>query len=86
MALALSAMAQAATTLTISSWAPPKHGVNAIFWPALIAEMEKATEGRSRDQIWSCIPPAQYDLILDGAADMTWIFHGYAPVVLQQQR
>lgn len=82
MALALSAgIAHAATTLTISSWAPPKHGVNAIFWPALIAEMEKATDGRVTAEIKYGLasPPAQYDLILDGAADLTWIFHGYAP-------
>ena len=43
--------------------------------------MEKATEGRVTAEIKYGLasPPAQYDLILDGAADMTWIFHGYAP-------
>jgi len=30
----MAAMA-ADTTLTISSWAPPTHGVNAIIWPEL---------------------------------------------------
>ncbi len=74
--------AQAAdVTLTISSWAPPTHGMNAIAWPAVIAEIEKATEGRVTAEIKYGLasPPAQYDLILDGAADMTWIFHGYNP-------
>lgn len=68
-------------TLTISSWAPPTHGVNAILWPAMIKEIEKATEGRVTAEIKYGLasPPAQYDLILDGAADITWIFHGYTP-------
>ena len=68
-------------TLTISSWAPPTHGVNAIFWPNMIAEMEKATEGRVTAEIKYGLapPPAQFDIVLDGAADFTWIFHGYNP-------
>jgi len=82
-AVAVSALAaQAAeTTLTISSWAPPTHGANAIMWPALIAEIEAATEGRVTAEIKYGLasPPAQYDLILDGAADFAWIFHGYTP-------
>lgn len=82
-AFVLSAVtAQAAdVTLTISSWAPPTHGVNAILWPALIEEMEAATDGRVTAEIKYGLasPPAQYDLILDGAADLAWIFHGYTP-------
>lgn len=79
--MASAGMAHAATTLTISSWAPPTHGVNAIFWPALISEVENATDGRVTAEIKYGLasPPAQYDLILDGAADLTWIFHGYTP-------
>ncbi len=74
--------AQAAdVTLTISSWAPPTHGVNAIYWPALIDRIEEATGGRVSAEIkyGLAAPPAQYDLILDGAADFAWIFHGYTP-------
>lgn len=82
-ALAVSAFAAQAAdvTLTISSWAPPTHGMNAIAWPALIAEMEKATDGRVTAEIKYGLasPPAQYDLVLDGAADIAWIFHGYTP-------
>ena len=82
-ALALStATAFAAdVTLTISSWAPPTHGVNAIFWPQVIEELEKATDGRVTAEIKYGLapPPAQFDLVLDGAADLTWIFHGYNP-------
>ncbi|MEM1388791.1 MAG: TRAP transporter substrate-binding protein [Pseudomonadota bacterium] len=82
-ALMLSTLgAQAAdVTLTISSWAPPTHGMNAIGWPRLIEMMEEATDGRVTAEIKYGLapPPAQYDLVLDGAADMTWIFHGYNP-------
>ena len=81
--LAISAIpSQAAdVTLTISSWAPPTHGMNAIFWPGMIERIEEATDGRVTAEIKYGLapPPAQYDLILDGAADMAWIFHGYSP-------
>lgn len=69
------------TTLTISSWAPPTHGVNAIIWPELTKMIEEATEGRVSTEVKYGLgsPPAQFDLVLDGAADITWIFHGYSP-------
>lgn len=68
-------------TLTISSWAPPSHGMNAIMWPNLTKMIEDATEGRVTAKIKYKLgsPPAQFDLIQDGAADLTWIFHGYNP-------
>jgi len=77
---AVSALA-ADVTLTISSWAPPTHGMNAIMWPNLIKMMEDATDGRVTAEIKYGLasPPAQYDLVLDGAADFAWIFHGYTP-------
>ncbi|PRX37319.1 TRAP-type C4-dicarboxylate transport system, substrate-binding protein [Meinhardsimonia xiamenensis] len=82
-ALAVTTLAAQAAekTLIISSWAPPTHGVNAILWPKLIEEIEKATDGRVTAEIkyGLAAPPAQFDLILDGAADITWIFHGYNP-------
>ncbi len=82
-AFALSSLAANAadTTLTISSWAPPTHGVNAILWPEMTRMIEEATEGRVSAEIKYGLgsPPAQFDLILDGAADITWIFHGYSP-------
>jgi len=81
--IALSAVSSLAAdvTLTISSWAPPTHGMNAIYWPELIRRIEEATEGRVSAEIKYGLapPPAQYDLILDGAADIAWIFHGYTP-------
>ena len=45
-------------TLTISSWAPPTHGVNAIFWPKVIEEIEAATEGRVTAEVkYGLAPP-----------------------------
>ncbi len=82
-ALSVSALAAQAAdvTLTISSWAPPTHGINALAWPAMIEKIEELTDGRVTAEIKYGLgsPPAQYDLILDGAADIAWIFHGYTP-------
>lgn len=81
-ALALGAAipAQAAdTTLTIASWAPPTHGFNAKMWPRFVEMIEKATDGKVTGEIKLGLapPPAMMDLVLDGAADLTIIFHGY---------
>ena len=79
-AASVGTMAAAAEyTLTVSSWAPPTHGVNATLWPKLIKMMEDATGGKVTAQIKYRLgpPPAQMDLVLDGAADLSWIFHGY---------
>ncbi|MEM7303676.1 MAG: TRAP transporter substrate-binding protein [Pseudomonadota bacterium] len=75
---ALSAQA-AEHKLVISSWAPPTHGLNAQMWPNLIKMIEDATDGRVTAEVKYKLasPPAQMDLILDGAADMSVIFHGY---------
>ena len=69
------------TTLIISSWAPPTHGINAKAWPKVIEMIEEATDGRVTAEIKYKLgsPPAQFDLIQDGAADLSWIFHGYNP-------
>lgn len=68
-------------TLTISSWAPPSHGMNAIMFPKMIEMIEEASGGAVTGEIKYGLapPPAQMDLVLDGAADVTWIFHGYNP-------
>ena len=73
------AAAAADYTLTVSSWAPPTHGVNSKLWPTLIGMMEDATGGKVTAQIKYRLgpPPAQMDLVQDGAADLSWIFHGY---------
>ncbi len=79
MALAGSAAFAQEYTLTISSWAPPTHGINAKMWPKFIEMVEEATDGRVTAELKLGIapPPAQMDLIMDGAADVSIIFHGY---------
>lgn len=66
-------------TLTIASWAPPTHGFNAKMWPAFTKMVEEATDGRVTAEVKLGLapPPAMMDLVLDGAADLTLIFHGY---------
>ena len=47
-ALALSTTGSwaADVTLTISSWAPPTHGLNAMMWPKFTQMVEEATGGK----------------------------------------
>jgi len=68
-------------TLRISTWLPPSHGVNTEIFGGLIEMMERATDGAVTAELVSGLapPPAQTDLILDGAADISIIFHGYQP-------
>lgn len=68
-------------TLTISSWAPPTHGINARMWPTFVEMVEEATDGQVTAELKMGLapPPAQMDLIQDGAADVSIIFHGYQP-------
>lgn len=68
-------------TLTISSWAPPTHGINAMMWPKFVEMIEEATDGQVTAELKLGIapPPAQMDLIQDGAADLSIVFHGYQP-------
>ncbi|MEM8837934.1 MAG: TRAP transporter substrate-binding protein, partial [Pseudomonadota bacterium] len=77
--LASTAAFAAEHTLTISSWAPPTHGINAKMWPNFIKMIEEATDGRVTAEIKLGLapPPAQMDLVQDGAADLSIIFHGY---------
>ena len=80
-ALALSASVAAAAdyTLLISSWAPPTHGINAKMWPKFTEMVEEATDGKVTAELKLGLapPPAQMDMIQDGAADTSIIFHGY---------
>ncbi len=68
-------------TLTIASWAPPSHGMNASMFPQLIKMIEDASGGQVTAEIKHGLapPPAMMDIVQDGAADITWIFHGYQP-------
>ena len=66
-------------TLTLSSWAPPTHNINAKMWPKFVEMIEDATDGQVTAELKLGLapPPAQMDLIMDGAADASIIFHGY---------
>ena len=78
-AITLSTSALAQTTITVSTWAGPNHGINTIVWPTWKAWIEEATEGRvTVDVIHDLGPPAsQMEMVADGIADATWVFHGY---------
>ena len=69
------------TTLRISTWLPPTHGINTDIFAGLVEMMEEATDGQVTGELVFGLapPPAQMDLIQDGAADIAIIFHGYQP-------
>ena len=73
--------ADAEYTLVISSWTPPGAAMNSIMWPNLTKMIEEATDGRVTTElkIGLAPPPAQFDIVQDQAADLSWIFHGYNP-------
>jgi TRAP-type C4-dicarboxylate transport system substrate-binding protein len=75
------AFAEAEHTLVISSWVPPTHNINTQMLPKLIEMIEAATDGRVTGEVRMGLapPPAQMDLVLDGAVDIAYIFHGYQP-------
>lgn len=76
------AFAQAADyTLMISSYTPPTHGINARMWPKFIEMVEDATGGRVTAEVKLGLAPpnAQLDLVMDRAADLSFVFHGYHP-------
>lgn len=81
-ALSLGAFQNAAATeLQVSTWAGPNHGVNTIVWPTWASWVEEATEGRVTVNVVHDMgpPDAQMELIADGVADVTWLFHGLMP-------
>ncbi len=86
--MASAAIAVAAATasfaeenLVISSWLPPTHPINTEMLQGLADMMAEVTGGEVTAEIKMGLapPPAQMDLVMDGAADVTIIFHGYQP-------
>ena len=73
--------AWAAENLTISTWLPPTHPVNTDMFTQLTEMMAEATGGEITTELKNGLapPPAQMDLVLDGAADIAILFHGYTP-------
>lgn len=81
-ALALGASAASAeTVLTVSSWAGPNHTMNADTWPRINEILSECSGGdlSLKVEYGLAPPPAQYDTVRDGVADMSWIVHGYTP-------
>ena len=67
--------------LIISSWAAPVHTMNVDIFPWMISEMKKCSGGSlsAKVEYGLAPPPAQYDTIRDGVADIGWIVYGYTP-------
>jgi TRAP-type C4-dicarboxylate transport system substrate-binding protein len=81
LALCTATGAFAAETLTISTWLPPSHPVNTGMFTQLTEMMSEASDGLIETELKNGLapPPAQMDLLLDGAADIAILFHGYTP-------
>lgn len=78
----LSATSALATqTLTITTISPPTHPMNTGMLAGLVEMIEEATDGQVTGEIKYGLapPPAVFDLVMDGAADMAISFHGYQP-------
>jgi len=75
-------VASAQTTLTMSSWLPPKHVIVSEMMMPWAESVEKATEGRVKIKVLPKAlgkPPAHYDIAREGTADLTYGIHGYQP-------
>jgi TRAP-type C4-dicarboxylate transport system substrate-binding protein len=71
----------AKTVLKVASWAGPKHSMNYALFPWINGQL-KSCSGNSlslKVEYGLAPPPAQYDTIRDGVADIGWIVHGYTP-------
>lgn len=80
--LGLAPAAFADTTLRVSNWLPPSHPIVKDILAPWGKQVETATDGRVKVEIMSSPigkPPAQFDLIRSGAADIGYGVHGYTP-------
>ncbi len=73
--------ASAETVLTVSTWASPKHNMNSTTFPRMSEILSECSGGDMSLKLEYGLapPPAQYDTIRDGVADISWIVHGYTP-------
>ena len=67
--------------LTASHWAGPKHVMATHVFPWIGEQLKECSGGSLTVKIENGLapPPAQYDTIRDGVADLGWIVHGYTP-------
>ncbi len=78
---ATAAMAQD-VTLRMSTWLPPQHHLVADTLPTWFAAIEEASGGTLRikiDPAPIAKPPGQYDVVRDGAADLSYHVMAYTP-------
>ena len=81
LAFAASASAQE-VTLRLSNWLPPSHPVVKDIMVPWADQVSAATEGRVAVQILDAPlgpPPAHFDLVASGAADLGFSAHSYTP-------
>ena len=79
--LSVSAFADGHKTLTVASWAAPFHTQNENVFPWMDKELMSCSGGTLglKVEYGLAPPPALYDSIRDGVADMSWIVYGYTP-------
>lgn len=81
-ALGATTAAHAQTTLRVSNWLPPSHPIVRDILVPWGQQVETATQGRVKVEVMAAPigkPPAQFDLVKSGAADIGYGVHGYTP-------
>jgi TRAP-type C4-dicarboxylate transport system substrate-binding protein len=71
-----------ASTLTFSSWLPPRHPIVENAFRPWIERVREATEGRVTVRLLAQPlggPPAHFDLVRDGVADLGYSLHAFVP-------
>jgi TRAP-type C4-dicarboxylate transport system substrate-binding protein len=73
--------AQAETVWRLSNWVPPNHPVVVDIFQVWAQKVGAATEGRVKVQIIPALgaPPAHFDLVRNGVADVALIGPSYTP-------
>ena len=73
--------ASAEKVLTVASWAAPFHTMNENVFPWMNSQLKSCTGGSLslKVEYGMAPPPAMYDTVRDGVADMSWIVYGYTP-------
>jgi TRAP-type C4-dicarboxylate transport system substrate-binding protein len=64
--------------LTVASWAAPFHTMNENVFPWMSSQLKSCTSGSLslKVEYGMAPPPAMYDTVRDGVADMSWIVYG----------
>ena len=78
-AATLASTASAQTVFRFSNWLPPTHPITTQILQPWAANVESATEGRIKVQFLPALgrPPAHFDLVRNGVADMALSVHAY---------